>query len=109
MFLPTKKRKQASKTPTPLGAVGIINPIDQDKQKITNTKITSACPLIFRALRQIKNPINFDKTNPSSNKKAFKGKKEIKLILCSVSKFVFEILRAVEVLRFRDSSILNTR
>ena len=33
---PTKKRKQPSNTPTPPGAVGVINPIAQDKQKITN-------------------------------------------------------------------------
>ena len=36
MLFPTKKRKQASNTPTPPGAVGTINPIAQDKQKIPN-------------------------------------------------------------------------
>ena len=36
ILLPTKKRKQASKTPTPPGAVGTIKPIDHDKEKITN-------------------------------------------------------------------------
>ena len=36
IFFPQKKRKQASNTPTPPGAVGTINPIAQDKQKITN-------------------------------------------------------------------------
>ena len=35
-FFPIKKRKQASKTPAPPGAVGTIKPIAQDKQKITN-------------------------------------------------------------------------
>ena len=39
IFLPTKKRRQASNTPTPLGAAGIIKPIDHDKEKITNKKI----------------------------------------------------------------------
>jgi len=39
MFLPTKKMKQASKTPTPPGAVGITKPIDHDKEKITNKKM----------------------------------------------------------------------
>ena len=36
IFFPAKKRKKASNTPTPPGAVGTINPIAQDKQKITN-------------------------------------------------------------------------
>ena len=39
ILLPTKKRKQASKTPTPPGAVGTIKPTDQDKEKITNKKM----------------------------------------------------------------------
>jgi len=34
--LPTKKRRQASKTPTPPGAVGTTKPKDHDKEKITN-------------------------------------------------------------------------
>ena len=34
--MPTKKRKQASKTPIPPGAVGTTNPKDHDKEKITN-------------------------------------------------------------------------
>ena len=37
--MPTKKRKQASKTPTPPGAVGTINPKDHDKEKTTNTNM----------------------------------------------------------------------
>ena len=107
MFLPTKKRKHASKTPTPLGAVGIINPIDQDKQKITNTKIISAWPLIFMVLRQIKNPINFDKTNPISYKKALRGKKELNFIVCSNWYFEFESLKASDALPFKESNKRN--
>jgi len=42
--LPTNKRRQASKTPTPLGAAGIIKPIDHDKEKITNKN------MLFRKL-----------------------------------------------------------
>ena len=36
ILLPTKKRRQASKTPTPPGADGTTNPKDHDKEKITN-------------------------------------------------------------------------
>ena len=36
IFSPTKKRKHASNTPIPPGAVGTIKPIAHDKQKITN-------------------------------------------------------------------------
>ena len=39
IFLPTKIRRQASKTPNPLGAAGTIKPKDHDKEKITNKKI----------------------------------------------------------------------
>ena len=39
MLPPIKKRKQASKTPTPLGAAGTIKPKDHDKEKITNKKM----------------------------------------------------------------------
>ena len=39
ILLPTKKRRQASKTPTPPGAVGTTNPKDHDKEKITNKDI----------------------------------------------------------------------
>ena len=39
ILLPINKRKQASKTPTPPGAVGTTNPKDHDKEKITNKKI----------------------------------------------------------------------
>ena len=41
--MPTKKRKQASKTPNPPGADGTINPKDHDKEKITNKN------MLFRA------------------------------------------------------------
>ena len=44
ILLPTKKRKQASKTPTPPGAVGTTNPKDHDKEKITNKN------MVFRVL-----------------------------------------------------------
>ena len=36
ILLPTNKRKQASKTPTPPGAPGTNKPKDHDKEKITN-------------------------------------------------------------------------
>ena len=39
IFLPTKKSRHASKTPTPPGAVGITKPIVHDKEKITIKKI----------------------------------------------------------------------
>ena len=39
IFLPAKKSRQASKTPTPLGAAGTIKPIDHDKEKIINKKM----------------------------------------------------------------------
>jgi hypothetical protein len=44
ILLPTKKRKHASKIPTPPGAVGTTNPKDHDKEKITNKK------MLFRVL-----------------------------------------------------------
>ena len=49
---PTKKSKQASKTPTPLGAAGIIKPIDHDKEKITNKKIMLGL-FILKVFKQI--------------------------------------------------------
>ncbi len=39
IFLPTKKSRQDSKTPIPLGAAGTIKPKDHDKEKITNKKM----------------------------------------------------------------------
>ena len=81
--MPANKRKKDSKTPIPLGAVGTIRPIDHDKQKITNKNIKFIVLFEFKALKQIKNPINFEITNPTSNKRAFVGKKEFKLILSS--------------------------
>ena len=44
MLLPTNKRKQASKMPTPPGAAGTTKPIDHDKEKITNKN------MMFRVL-----------------------------------------------------------
>ena len=44
ILLPTKKRRQASKTPTPPGADGTIKPKDHDKEKITNKN------MMFRVL-----------------------------------------------------------
>ena len=44
MLLPTNKRKQASKTPTPPGAAGITKPKVHDKEKITNKN------MMFRVL-----------------------------------------------------------
>ncbi len=37
---PIRNKKEASNTPKPPGAAGIIKPIDQDKQNTTNMKIT---------------------------------------------------------------------
>ena len=36
ILLPTNKRRQASKTPTPPGAAGPTKPKDHDTEKITN-------------------------------------------------------------------------
>ena len=44
ILLPIRKRKQASKTPTPPGAVGTTNPRDHDKEKSTNKN------MLFRLL-----------------------------------------------------------
>ena len=41
ILLPTKNRKQDSKTPSPPGAVGTTNPKDHDKEKITSKNIKS--------------------------------------------------------------------
>ncbi len=38
-FLPIRKRRLASKIPTPPGAVGTAKPKDHDKEKITNKNI----------------------------------------------------------------------
>ena len=52
IILPTKKRKQASKTPTPLGAVGTNNPKDHDKEKITNKNMLFRVLLVLKVLKQ---------------------------------------------------------
>ncbi len=39
IFLPIKKRRQASKTPNPPGAAGTIKPTDHDKEKMINKKL----------------------------------------------------------------------
>ena len=39
--MPTNKSRQASKTPTPPGAVGTTKPKDHDKEKITNKNMLS--------------------------------------------------------------------
>ena len=36
ILLPTNKRRQDSKTPTPPGAAGTTKPKDHDKEKITS-------------------------------------------------------------------------
>lgn len=79
--MPTKKRKQDSKTPIPLGAAGTIKPIDQDKQKIINKKIISISNDELKILKQRRKAINFDKMNPISNMIALRGKKEVSSIL----------------------------
>ena len=52
ILLPTKKRKQASKTPTPPGAVGTTNPKDHDKEKITNKNMMSKVLLGQKVFKQ---------------------------------------------------------
>ena len=43
--MPTKKRRQVSKTPTPPGAVGTTKPKDHDKEKITPSDANRKDPL----------------------------------------------------------------
>ena len=82
-LFPAKKRKEASKTPTPPGAVGIIKPIAQAKQKITNKYRILDWLSKLTKLKQIINPINFDKTKRISIRNALVGKKETNVILSS--------------------------
>ena len=63
IFVPPKKRKQASKTPTPLGAVGTINPIDQEIQKITNKSSKFESSIGLKVYKQKRNPKNLNKIN----------------------------------------------
>ena len=51
--MPTKKRRQASKTPTPHGAVGTTKPKDHDKEKITNKNIIFKVLFVLKVFRQI--------------------------------------------------------
>ena len=51
--MPTKKRRQASKTPTPPGAVGTTKPKDHDKEKITNKNMMLKVLVVLKVLRQI--------------------------------------------------------
>ena len=51
--MPTKKRKQASKIPTPPGAVGTTKPIDHDIEKNTNKKIMLRALLVLKIFSQI--------------------------------------------------------
>ena len=81
IFFPTKKKKQASNTPTPLGAVGTTKPMAQDKQKITNKLRTLYSCSKLTIERHMTYPKNFDKTKRVSINKALEGKKEIIFIL----------------------------
>ena len=53
ILLLTKKRKHASKTPTPPGAVGTTNPKDHDNEKITNKNMLFRVLLIYKVFKQI--------------------------------------------------------
>ena len=48
--MPTNKRRQASKTPTPPGAAGTTKPKDHDKEKITNKNIMLISLIYFRVI-----------------------------------------------------------
>ena len=52
ILLPIKKRKQASKTPTPPGAVGTTNPKDHDKEKINNKNMMSKVLVGWKVFKQ---------------------------------------------------------
>ena len=53
ILLPTNKRRQASKTPTPPGAAGTAKPKDHDKEKITNKNIKFRLLLAKKVFKQI--------------------------------------------------------
>ena len=53
ILLPTKKRKQDSKIPTPPGAVGTTNPKDHDKEKITNKNMLFRVLFVKKIFKQI--------------------------------------------------------
>ena len=53
ILLPTKNRRQASKTPTPLGAAGTIKPKDHDKEKIVNRKMILRLSFVQKVHKQI--------------------------------------------------------
>ena len=67
-LLPIRNRKQASNTPTPPGAAGTINPIDQDKQKTINKKRTLVWFSKLNTLKQMIKPMNLDTTKRASVK-----------------------------------------
>ena len=109
IFLPIRKRKQPSNTPTPLGAVGTIKPIVQEKQKATNKKIISRFFSTLIILMQIKNPINFVMIKLISNNKALAGKKEIKFIFFAKFEFEFEMFKASKAFPLKDVNFLSTK
>ena len=53
ILLPTNKRRQASKTPTPPGAAGTTKPKDHDKEKITSKNIMFRELLAYKVFKQI--------------------------------------------------------
>ena len=53
ILLPTKKRRQASKTPTPPGAAGTTKPKDHAKEKITNKNIMFRLLVAEKEFKQI--------------------------------------------------------
>ena len=67
--------------PAPPGAAGTIKPIDQDIQKIINTKEILISLISKKILRQQANAKNFEPINKTSTMKAFKGKNDSHLIL----------------------------
>ena len=64
----------------PPGAAGITNPIDQDKQKAINKAKISCEVFSLNILKQIKNPINFDKIKSISKNIVFTGYKDFNFI-----------------------------
>ena len=109
IFPAAKKRKEASNTPAPLGAAGIISPIDQDIQKVTHKETRSFLFTEYTVFKQKRNPTNFDNINAVSNKNAFSGKKEVNVIRSSNRYFKSLSLRALKALPFKDSSALKTK
>ena len=106
---PTKKRKHASNTPTPPGAVGTINPKAHDKQKIIKIKTELVWLSKLNTFKQIIKLINFDNTKRISMNNALKGKKEINMIDSSNLYFEFLSFKDLIVLLLKDSKLLKIK